>query len=75
MAVRNGYSSGEDGWDSEEVDISLVSSLNIPIGDLQEEVKGSFWEIVSRHVVFIAFDHQFSTFSPYSYFQKSKGVV
>ena len=31
---------------SEEVDISLMSHLNISIGGLQDEVKGSFWEVV-----------------------------
>ena len=54
--MRNEYLSGEDGRDSEEVDISLMSCLNVSIGDLQEEVKGSFWEIVSCQVVFIAFE-------------------
>ena len=46
MAVINRYSSGEEGWDSEEVDISLMSCLNVLIGGLQDEVKGSFWEVV-----------------------------
>ena len=50
----NRYSSGEDRRDSEEVDILLMSCLNVSIGDLQEEVKGSFWEIVDHQVVFIA---------------------
>ena len=53
--VRKGYSSGEDGWDSEEVDILLVSYLNISIGGLQEKVKRGFWEVVGCHIVFIAF--------------------
>ena len=52
----NGYSSGEDRQDSEEVDISLMSHLNVSIGGLQEEVKGSFWEVVGCQVVLIVFE-------------------
>ena len=52
----NGYSSGEDGQDSEEVNISLMSCLNVLIGGLQKEVKGSFWEILGCQVVLIVFE-------------------
>ena len=52
----NGYSSGEDGWDSEEVNILLMSCLNVLIGGLQEEVNGSFWEILRCQVVLIVFE-------------------
>ena len=49
--MKRGYSSGEDDeQDSEKFDISLVNCLNVLIGELQEERKGGFWEILGRHV-------------------------
>ena len=56
VGVRRGYSSGDDGRESKEFDISLMNWLDVLTGVLQEEGEGGFWEVLGRHVVLIPFE-------------------